>query len=197
MVDRKALRCVVACLLAAVALLIPSGCTVVKMDSPPSWLSGSSGTTMTPQPASSRTTTSTDFIAYFVKGSRLTIAPRGSSPARVSPDEAMRILLAGPTSAERKSGMRSEIPAGTKVNALDVDFYRTARLDLSAEFASGVNGKPGAPRVAQIVYTLTQLGGITAVQITIDGRKVQQMGSDRLDLMQPKTRADFPTPMTP
>ena len=189
---RRALVLAAAC---AVVAALP-GCIVIRGDKPPSWLPAGLVPTATPVPAKATNQPAADpgvsaLKAYLVKGGRLTSVARGGKAATASPSRAMEALLAGPTAAERAAGISSALPAGTRVNEVTVDFAQVARLDLSSQFAAGGSDASVRARVAQVVYTLTQVPGITGVLIRIDGKRVEHFGRERIDLLRPQTRGDY------
>ena len=102
-------------------------------------------------------------------------APPGGPETRTA--SALRALLAGPSAAERREGLVSEVPPGTALRSVHVS-GGTATVDLSASFAEGGGSTSTLGRVWQLVYTATQTPDVTAVQITIDGRRVRALGGE-------------------
>jgi N-acetylmuramoyl-L-alanine amidase len=99
----------------------------------------------------------------FLRGEQLAQVPRsGATPA-----DALRALIAGPTTAERARGFRTYITPGTRVRRIDVA-GSLATVDLTSPFLAGPAERRTA-RTAQLVRTLTGLAGITRVQILVDG----------------------------
>lgn len=185
---------------ALTALLVLPGCIVIDPADPPSWLPAGLIPTATPapstegtvHPAPSKDKKRTDvWQAYFVGKGRLRGADRSGKPANLTPAKAMEQLLAGPSTAERKAGLTTAIPKGTQVREVTIDFASTARLDLTGEFASGGSGASVKMRVAQVVYTLTQIPGVTGVLIRVEGQPIQHFGRERIDLLRPQNRGDF------
>ena len=95
-----------------------------------------------------------DVKIYLLRGERLAIAHRQvPSPAVLR--GALSEVLAGPTAAERDSGLHSEIPDGTELR--DVTLAEgLATLDLGATYESGGGSLSMTARVAQVVFTATQ-----------------------------------------
>jgi peptidoglycan hydrolase-like protein with peptidoglycan-binding domain len=131
------------------------------------------------------------FSVYLLRGEQLAAVPRqGSSPA-----DAVRKLVAGPTAAERERSFRTYIPAGTKLNALNVA-DGIATVDLSARFTSGKDADSLEARLAQVVRTVSAATGVAQVQLLIDGAKVSGV-FPRISTDQPITFAQLQTPDRP
>jgi hypothetical protein len=102
---------------------------------------------------------------------------------------AMTQLLKGPTKQEKGAGLKTAIPANTKLNGINlVSDTKVATVDLSKEFLIGKMETQRA-QVAQVVYTLTQFPTIENVSFKIDGKAVDKIGDVALD--KPVGRADF------
>jgi len=82
-------------------------------------------------------------------------------------------------------------PLGTRVNSVSVN-DSTVTVDLSGEVAKGVGGTFGENgEFKSLVYTLTALPGIDAVQVTVEGRKLATLPGGNVELDQPLRRSDF------
>lgn len=82
-------------------------------------------------------------------------------------------------------------PPGTRVRSLSIS-GSTATLDLSADVqrqAGGSFGENG--EFKGLVYTLTGIPGISALQITVDGARVETLPGGHLELDQPLHRSDW------
>jgi spore germination protein GerM len=73
-------------------------------------------------------------------------------------------LLAGPSEEDLAAGLGTGITAQVRVLSIVVD-GDTAIVDLNRAFETADT----QPQVAQVVYTLTELAGITQVKFLIDG----------------------------
>jgi peptidoglycan hydrolase-like protein with peptidoglycan-binding domain len=111
--------------------------------------------------------TRTTVPVYFLRGEQLAPVMRPGTTA----SDALKLLVAGPTPAEVKSGFRTYVPAGTRVLGLTVA-DGLATVDLSNEFTSVRNADSLQARLSQLVRTLTGLEGTTKVQLLIDGKTV-------------------------
>ncbi len=90
---------------------------------------------------------------------------------------AFEALLAGPTPEERARGLRSEIPAGTRLRDLTV-LEGVATIDLSETIASGGGSASMLARLWQIVYTGTQHPAAPQVRLLIEGAERQALGGE-------------------
>lgn len=109
-------------------------------------------------------------------------------------DAALDVLLAGPTDADRAAGLTTAVPRSTTRNSLTVaDGVALVDFDRAFETADT------QPQVAQVVYTLTQVAGIDAVQFLIDGQPngatgVAPITRDQLRRFTPPAVVESPTP---
>lgn len=124
---------------------------------------------------------------YFLRGETLAPASRTVEGAAVA-TEAMRALLAGPTAAERETGLGSTIPAGTRVRSVTVA-GGTATVDLTGAFETGGGSLSMAARLAQVTYTLTQFPTVSRVVYELDGVPLTVLGGEGILLEEPQTRA--------
>jgi spore germination protein GerM len=118
-------------------------------------------------------------------------------PTIVSKPVGAPLSAAGPTIApialerllqtRESQGAVTAIPAGTQL--LDVNIEGgTATVNLSNEFASGGGSASMQLRVAQVVWTLTQVPQVERVTFQIDGEPVTSLGGEGIDLSTPQTR---------
>jgi spore germination protein GerM len=82
-------------------------------------------------------------------------------------------------------------PPGTHVNGVTVD-GSTASVDLSKEVDSQAGGSFGeSGEFKALVYTVTAVPGINAVQVTVDGSRLETLPGGHLELDQPLHRSDW------
>ena len=82
-------------------------------------------------------------------------------------------------------------PTGTRVRDVALN-GSTAIVDLSKEVAAGSGGSFGENgEFKGLVYTLTGISPINAVQITIEGRTVETLPGGHLELDAPLRRSDW------
>lgn len=105
---------------------------------------------------------------YFLQGEQLVKVTRpGSAPA-----DALRQLVAGPTTREVRRGLSTYVPRGTRVRSITVA-RGLATVDLDRSFAAGGNGDALLARLSQLVRTLTGLQGTVKVRLLINGLAVR------------------------
>ncbi len=103
----------------------------------------------------------------------------------------LKLLLAGPTSADTAKGYKTLIPSGTRLISASVR-DGVAYLNFSEEFefnSVGVDGYIG--QLMQIVYTATEFSTVKAVQFLVDGQKKDYLGSEGVWIGSPLSRASF------
>lgn len=99
---------------------------------------------------------------------------------------ALESLLAGSTDANQIT----TIPQGTKLLDLTVD-KAGVKVNLSQEFTAGGGSASMTGRLAQILYTATSLDPKTKVWLNIDGKPLELLGGEGLEIEQPITRQWF------
>jgi spore germination protein GerM len=112
-------------------------------------------------------------VVYFVQEEHLTAVER-DVPATLS--GAIRSVLQGPRATELASGLRSAIPAGTTLSAVDLS-DGTATIDLSDDFRSVV-GPEQVLALAQLVYSATEITGVSLVRFSIEGDPIDAARGD-------------------
>ncbi|MBW4633018.1 MAG: GerMN domain-containing protein [Iphinoe sp. HA4291-MV1] len=109
----------------------------------------------------------------------------GNSPNQVL-EETFQQLLAGPTEGTEST----TIPKGTKLLGVKVQ-NDGVHVNLSKEFESGGGSSSMMGRVGQVVYTATALDKNAKVYIEVDGKPLEVLGGEGLELEQPLTRESF------
>ena len=97
---------------------------------------------------------------------KLSSVPRNAT----SRENLIEVLLQGPNAEERDAQWLSNIPSGTDVLSTRSQ-GNVFTIDLSRDLI-GLTGSPLAQAVAQIVYTASELDGVGAVQITVEGESL-------------------------
>jgi len=149
--------------------------------------SASPSPTTAPTVAPSPTTT---LSLYFLRGEELGVAERRVPQTTKPATAALEALCAGPSASESAAGLTSAVPSGTRLLGLSID-GTTARVDLSAQFATGGGSLSMQARVAQIVYTLTQFRTIRTVAFMLEGSALDALGGEGLMLGEGQRRSDW------
>ncbi|HEY9891292.1 MAG TPA: GerMN domain-containing protein [Candidatus Sericytochromatia bacterium] len=101
-------------------------------------------------------------------------------------EAALKSLLMGPTD----KGFTTTIPKETKLKAVSLE-ADGVHVDLSKQFTTGGGSTSMTGRVAQILYTATSLDPTTKVWIHVEGKPLEVLGGEGLELEQPLTRENF------
>jgi spore germination protein GerM len=109
----------------------------------------------------------TDEKGTPVRPARLGVLARELETDRPPAEFAMRQLLIGPTSEEQQD-FRTAIPPATELLGVSVE-RGVADLNLSAQFAAAGAEILQLLRVAQVVWTLTELPDVDSVRFRIHG----------------------------
>ena len=124
---------------------------------------------------------------FLVRGLRLAPVRRQVSPP-LSVEHAIAALLTEPTSAERSDGLRTALTrdvrlAGTLAAGVPL-------VDVTETFAQ-TEGEEQILALAQIVFTLTGVPGVTGVSFALEGRPVDVPTGDGTLERGPLRRDDF------
>jgi len=104
--------------------------------------------------------------------------------------DALKMLLAGPSSNEEKTGCRTLIPEGTRLLSASVK-NGIAILNFSEEFQFNQFGAEGSlAQLMQVVYTATNFSTVKGVQILIEGQKRDYL-TEGVWIGSPLTRNNF------
>ncbi len=144
----------------------------------------------TTQPSPSQHTAQTYWLKGAGKQFELVPIPNpqtASNQPTYSPLEAaFNRLLAGPPD----TALSSTIPKGTKLRSVKIE-QDGVHVDLSQEFTTGGGSTSMTGRVAQVLYTATSLQPAAKVWINVEGKPLEYLGGEGLELDQPLTRRSF------
>jgi len=101
---------------------------------------------------------------WFVREGRLVRVDRPGAGVQRAVDE----LLRGPTARERQDGVRTALPAGVPVLAVEIR-KRVVTLDLGARVAAAAPETTLRSRVRQLVRTVDGVPGVIGVRIRVQG----------------------------
>ncbi|MDZ8225800.1 GerMN domain-containing protein [Nostoc sp. ChiVER01] len=142
----------------------------------------------TKQPANEQTPN-----VYWLKPTdkNVTLVPQPVRVASIRPNQpleaAFQSLLAGPPTDATNS---TTIPKGTKLLGLKAE-NDEVHVNLSEDFTSGGGSTSMMGRVGQVVYTATSLNPKAKVYIDVNGKPLDVLGGEGLELQQPLTRESF------
>lgn len=184
---------------AATALALLAGGCGLSVDDQPQKLSAEEVPfdLLAPQPTSTTTSTTvpaaTRTMEVFLvdREGRLTAVER-RLPTPVTVKELIDALLAGATDDEAEAGLRSVIPSETRLLGVGRrEDGRTVVLDFSAEPGFPQGGE-GITAIAQVVFTASQLEGISGVTFAFGGVPTEVPRGDGSITSAPLFRRDFP-----
>jgi hypothetical protein len=101
---------------------------------------------------------------YFLQGEQMISVGRPGATA----EDAVRQLLAGPTRAEVKRGIRTYVPAATPLRSVSV-VDGVANVDVGVKFVKGRDAQSLLARLSQVVHTATGPQGATKVRLRVEG----------------------------
>jgi len=99
-------------------------------------------------------------------------------------------LLTQSNSTTATNKVASAIPKETKLRSIKVD-KDTITVDLSPEFTSGGGSASMTGRLGQVIYTATSLNPKAKVFLSVNGKPLQTLGGEGLEITQPITRESF------
>lgn len=113
------------------------------------------------------------FTIFLLDSDRRLVPVRRDVPADLRIGDLIAALVADPSEAERAQGLGTAVPALTTLNPnpeVNTD-TETATIDIAG---GSLELGPGqlTEALAQLVYTLTESGSISAVRILVDGERV-------------------------
>jgi spore germination protein GerM len=125
---------------------------------------------------------------WFTRQDKLFVTERTVAATASIGRTALDRLLAGPSAAEYAAGLRSQIPAGTRLLGLSIT-KGIATVDLSSSFGAAASPSAMAVRIGQVVYSLAQFPTVTGVRFEINGQGVTVIGG--VPVQEPQTPAMF------
>ena len=125
------------------------------------------------------------------KDKNIALVPQPVKVASVQPNQALEAafqsLLAGPPTGGTDS---TTIPKTTKLLGLKAE-NDEVHVNLSQDFTSGGGSTSMMGRVGQVVYTATTLNPKAKVYIDVNGKPLDVLGGEGVELQQPLTRESF------
>jgi spore germination protein GerM len=176
-------------------LLVATGCGLSVEDEPRELAADDvPGDLLAPRPTTT-TSTTTPAVTRAVRIYLVDSDGRLASVDRELPDpvtvvDLIRSLLDGATDQESERGIRSVVASTTELLSSQRR-DRTVVLNFSADFAIP-QGEGGITSVAQVVFTATELEGISGVTFELDGVPTEVPRGDGTLTSDPLFRSDFP-----
>ena len=122
-----------------------------------------------PQGASTPRPTETSTVTVFMlDGNRLAAVTRTGRSDMPLPELVLRALLSGPSSDELAKGLATALPAPVELTGVTMN-NGVAEVDFNAAFESTMREEL-LRRVAQVVYTLSELDEVDAVRFYTNGQ---------------------------
>ena len=124
------------------------------------------------------------------KENRFDLVPQPLKIAATQPDQvletAFKTLLAGPPQGTDST----TIPQGTQLLGLKAE-NNDVHVNLSENFTTGGGSTSMIGRIGQVVYTATSLNPQAKVYIEVNGKPLEVLGGEGVELEQPLTRESF------
>lgn len=142
-----------------------------------------------PPPATKLSTTAQIYLLKDT-GRNLELVPL---PIEVNSDQPETVLTAAFNSllVNTNNGTASStIPEGTKLRSLKIQ-DDGIHVDLSTEFTTGGGSASMSGRLAQVIYTATTLQPEAKVWIDVEGKPLEILGGEGLEIERPMTRQNF------
>ncbi len=129
---------------------------------------------------------------YWLRSQKnhLDLVPQPFQVAATQPNQvleaAFKTLLAGPSEGTDST----TIPQGTQLLGLKAE-NNDVHVNLSENFTTGGGSTSMMGRVGQVVYTATSLNPQAKVYIEVNGKPLEVLGGEGVELEQPLTRESF------
>jgi len=124
------------------------------------------------------------------KENRFDLVPQPLKIAATQPNQvletAFKTLLAGPPQGTDST----TIPQGTQLLGLKAE-NNDVHVNLSENFTTGGGSTSMIGRIGQVVYTATSLNPQAKVYIEVNGKPLEVLGGEGVELEQPLTRESF------
>lgn len=129
---------------------------------------------------------------YWLKdaGNHLEVVPQPLKVATNQPNAVLAAVFNNLLLGATDPTLSSTIPEGTKLRSVLIE-NDGIHVDLSEEFTTGGGSASMTGRVAQVLYTATTLQSDAKVWIDVEGKPLEVLGGEGLELEQPMTRQSF------
>jgi spore germination protein GerM len=143
----------------------------------------------TPSPSLS---TEQKAAAYWLQdsGSSQKLVPTTITTTADQPSTALEAAFNSLLTGPKDQAVSTTIPEGTKLLGLRTE-QDGVHVNLSKEFTTGGGSAAMTGRVAQVIYTATSMQPTAQVWIEVEGKPLEVLGGEGLELQQPLTRQSF------
>lgn len=149
--------------------------------------------TVTPTPNQAQPATEQKTQVYWVNdvNNRIQVVPStvilkaGESKSEIL-EGGLKSLLDGPTN----KAFTTTIPKGTQLRKVSLE-ADGVHVDLSKQFTTGGGSASMTGRLAQILYTASSLDPAAKVWISVEGKPLEFLGGEGVEVEQPLTRENF------
>lgn len=144
------------------------------------------------QPAPPATVETTTAKIYLLKdtGRNLELVPLPVEVNAEQPNEVLSAAFNNLLTNTENATASSTIPQGTKLRSLKI-LDDGIHVDLSTEFTTGGGSASMIGRLAQVIYTATTLQPEAKVWIEVEGKPLEILGGEGLEIESPMTRQSF------
>lgn len=118
----------------------------------------------TPRPAATEATVT----IFMMDGNRVAPVTRTGRSDMQRPELVLRALLSGPTEDELSKGLSTSLPSPVELSGVTVN-EGVAEVDFNGAFETGMREEL-LRRIAQVVYTLSELDEVDAVRFYTNGQ---------------------------
>jgi spore germination protein GerM len=154
--------------------------TTVVTENPPT-------TTVPGSPATTAAGATAQVAVWLAKGETLEAVTRTVPRVAAIGGEAVKALLAGPTSAESRAGYSTAVPKETRFLGLVIDGAGIAKVDLTRDFESGGGSLSMTMRLGQVACTVGQFPSVKGVRFALAGELVSVLSGNGIVLDKPVT----------
>lgn len=144
------------------------------------------------QPVPPATVETSTAKIYLLKdtGRNLELVPLPVEVNAEQPNEVLAAAFNNLLTSPENPTASSTIPQGTKLRSLKV-LDDGIHVDLSTEFTTGGGSASMIGRLAQVIYTATTLQPEAKVWIDVEGKPLEILGGEGLEIERPMTRQSF------
>jgi hypothetical protein len=105
---------------------------------------------------------------YFIRGKKLAPIVRTGPTSSQGAELVMRLLLDGPTADEKANGLSTAISENTELLSVKID-SGVANVNLSQQFERAADQDTQELRLAQVVFSLSELADVNSVHFFFEG----------------------------